>query len=155
MGFSSKALTKEELEIYFDRTISRGPDMMADELEQFADQLEKAKDFTSEMQTLIRKTFSEHQRIIFNGNGYDDAWIKEAEKRGLSNLTSTADALPAYTAKKNVALFTKHGNVNQNPAHSLIFSGRHRALPPWQRSSVLFDTVKKLRLTELHTFFTL
>ena len=83
--------------------------MMADELEQFADQLEKAKDFTSEMQTLIRKTFSEHQRIIFNGNGYDDAWIKEAEKRGLSNLTSTADALPAYTDKKNVALFTKHG----------------------------------------------
>ncbi|MET0017666.1 glutamine synthetase III [Oscillibacter sp.] len=83
--------------------------MMADELEQFADQLEKAKDFTSEMQTLIRKTFSEHRRIIFNGNGYDDAWIKEAEKRGLSNLTSTADALPSYTDKKNVALFTKHG----------------------------------------------
>ena len=95
--------------------------MMADELEQFADQLEKAKDFTSEMQTLIRKTFSEHQRIIFNGNGYDDAWIKEAEKRGLSNLTSTADALPAYTAKKNVALFTKHGQ--RKSGHNSLRAG--------------------------------
>ena len=83
--------------------------MMAEELEQFADQLEKAKDFQSELQELIRKVFTEHQRIIFNGNGYDDAWIKEAEKRGLANLTSTADALPAYTAKKNMDLFIKHG----------------------------------------------
>ncbi|BAL00975.1 glutamine synthetase III [Oscillibacter valericigenes Sjm18-20] len=83
--------------------------IMAEELEQFADQLEKAKDFTSELQILIRKTFSEHRRIIFNGNGYDDAWIKEAEKRGLSNLTSTADALPAYTSPKNIELFTRHG----------------------------------------------
>lgn len=83
--------------------------IMADELEQFADQLEKAKDFTNDLQALIRKSFSEHQRIIFNGNGYDNAWIKEAEKRGLSNLTSTADALPAYTSKKNIELFTKHG----------------------------------------------
>lgn len=83
--------------------------MMAEELEQFADQLEKAKDFQSELQALIRKVFTEHQRIIFNGNGYEDAWIKEAEKRGLSNLTTTADALPAYTAEKNIELFTKHG----------------------------------------------
>lgn len=83
--------------------------MMAEELEQFADQLEKAKDFQSELQALIRKVFTEHQRIIFNGNGYEDAWIKEAEKRGLSNLTTTADALPAYTAGKNIELFTKHG----------------------------------------------
>ena len=83
--------------------------MMAEQLEEFADQLEKAKDFTGELQALIRKTLTEHQRIIFNGNGYEDAWIKEAEKRGLSNLTSTADALPAYTAKKNIDLFTRHG----------------------------------------------
>ena len=83
--------------------------IMAEELEQFANALEQAEDFHSELQALIKKTLTDHQRIIFNGNGYDDAWIAEAEKRGLSNLKSTADALPAYTAKKNVDLFTKRG----------------------------------------------
>ena len=83
--------------------------IMAEELKQFADELEKSKDFQADLSKLIKKTFTEHQRIIFNGNGYDDAWIKEAEKRGLCNLTSTADALPMYTAKKNVDLFVKHG----------------------------------------------
>ena len=83
--------------------------IMAEELNQFADELEKSTDFQADLQKLIKKTFTEHQRIIFNGNGYDDAWIKEAEKRGLANLTSTADALPMYTAKKNVDLFVKHG----------------------------------------------
>ena len=83
--------------------------IMAEELNQFADELEKSTDFQADLQKLIKKTFTEHQRIIFNGNGYEDAWIKEAEKRGLCNLTSTADALPMYTAKKNVDLFVKHG----------------------------------------------
>ena len=83
--------------------------IMAEELKQFADELEKSKDFQADLSKLIKKTFTEHQRIIFNGNGYEDAWIKEAEKRGLCNLTSTADALPMYTAKKNVDLFVKHG----------------------------------------------
>ena len=83
--------------------------IMAEELNQFADELEKSKDFQADLQKLIKRVFTEHQRIIFNGNGYDDAWIAEAEKRGLANLASTADALPAYTAPKNVELFTKHG----------------------------------------------
>ena len=83
--------------------------MMAEELKQFADELEKSKDFQTDLQKLIKRVFTEHQRIIFNGNGYDDAWLKEAEKRGLCNLVSTADALPMYTAKKNVDLFVKHG----------------------------------------------
>ena len=83
--------------------------IMAEELQQFADELEQSKDFQADLSKLSKKTFTEHQRIIFNGNGYDDAWIKEAEKRGLCNLTSTADALPMYTAKKNVDLFVKHG----------------------------------------------
>lgn len=83
--------------------------MMAEELKQFADELEKSKDFQADLSKLIKSVFTEHQRIIFNGNGYDDAWIKEAEKRGLCNLTSAADALPMYTAKKNVDLFVKHG----------------------------------------------
>ena len=83
--------------------------IMAEELKQFSDELETSKDFQTDLQKLIKKTLTEHQRIIFNGNGYDDAWIAKAEKRGLSNLASTADALPMYTAKKNMELFIKHG----------------------------------------------
>ena len=83
--------------------------IMSEELEQFADILEKSSDFQSDLAKLIKKTFTEHQRIIFNGNGYDDAWVVEAEKRGLCNLKSTAEALPAYIAPKNVDLFVKHG----------------------------------------------
>ena len=83
--------------------------IMAEELKQFADELEASRDFQADLEKLIRRVFTEHQRIIFNGNGYDEAWLKEARKRGLSNLTSTADALPMYTAPKNVDLFVKHG----------------------------------------------
>ena len=83
--------------------------IMAEELEQFADELEVSRDFQADLEKLIRRVFTEHQRIIFNGNGYDEAWLEEAKKRGLSNLTSTADALPMYTAPKNVDLFVKHG----------------------------------------------
>ena len=83
--------------------------IMAEELEQFADELEASRDFQADLEKLIRRVFTEHQRIIFNGNGYDEAWLKEARKRGLSNLTSTADTLPMYTAPKNVDLFVKHG----------------------------------------------
>ena len=83
--------------------------IMAEELRQFADELEASRDFQADLPKLIRRVFTEHQRIIFNGNGYDEAWLKEAGKRGLSNLTSTADALPMYTAPKNVDLFVKHG----------------------------------------------
>ena len=83
--------------------------IMAEELQQFADELEGSKDFQGDLQKLIRRVFTEHQRIIFNGNGYDESWVEEAKKRGLYNLTSTADALPCYTAEKNVSLFTRHG----------------------------------------------
>ena len=83
--------------------------IMAEELEQFADELEQAEDFQSALHQLVKKTLTEHQRILFNGNGYDDAWLLEAEKRGLCNLKSAADALPAYIAPKNIRLFVKHG----------------------------------------------
>ena len=83
--------------------------MVADELSQFADQLEKAKDFQSELQKLLRKTFKEHKRILFDGNGYDETWAAEAKKRGLSDLPTTAECLPAYVSEKNIKLFTKHG----------------------------------------------
>ncbi len=83
--------------------------IMAEELKQFADELEPSADFQGDLQKLIRRVFTEHQRIIFNGNGYDGNWIAEAEQRGLSNLKSTADALPAYIQQKNIDLFVKHG----------------------------------------------
>ena len=83
--------------------------IMAEELKQFADELERSGDFQGDLQKLIRRVFTEHQRIIFNGNGYDGNWIAEAERRGLSNLKSTADALPAYVDEKNIELFVKHG----------------------------------------------
>ena len=81
---------------------------VAEELKQFADILEKSKDFNNDLHELIKKTIIEHKRIIFNGNGYDDSWIGEAEKRGLLNLKSTPEALPHYLDEKNVKLFTSH-----------------------------------------------
>ena len=83
--------------------------IMAEELRQFADELEGAEDFRRTLNDLMRRVFTEHKRIIFNGNGYDEAWVREAEQRGLSNFTSAADALPMYTAGKNVELFVRHG----------------------------------------------
>ena len=83
--------------------------IMAEELGEFADILETAVDFDATLQKLVCDALTEHQRIIFNGNGYAGAWEKEAETRGLSNLRSTADALPTYVSEKNVELVTKHG----------------------------------------------
>ena len=83
--------------------------IMAEELEQFADILEKADDFTAALHQLIQRVLKDHQRIIFNGNGYEDAWVQEAQRRGLSNLTCTADALKTYLEPKHIALFSKHG----------------------------------------------
>jgi len=83
--------------------------IMAEELCQFADELEKAEDFDAALQALVCRTLTEHQRIIFNGNGYSKEWEDEAEKRGLSNLRSTAECLPSYVSDKNIELVTKHG----------------------------------------------
>ena len=82
--------------------------IMADELGQFADILEQAQDFKSALQTLLHDTFKAHQRIIFNGNGYDDSWAEEARRRGLSNHRDTVDSMPAYIDPKNISLFTRH-----------------------------------------------
>ncbi|MBR7100137.1 MAG: glutamine synthetase III [Clostridia bacterium] len=83
--------------------------IVAEQLEQFADILEKADDFNEELQKLVAKTLTEHQRIIFNGNGYSAEWEKEAGRRGLLNLRNTAEALPYYVLDKNVKVFEKHG----------------------------------------------
>jgi len=83
--------------------------IMAEELGKFADELEQAEDFDAALQKLVCRTFTEHQRIIFNGNGYSKAWTEEAAKRGLSNYPSTAKCLPTYINQKNIDLVTKHG----------------------------------------------
>ena len=83
--------------------------IMAEELRQFADELEQVNDFHKGLHELIRRVLTEHKRIIFEGNGYDDAWMKEAEVRGLRNLKNSAEALPTFTLPKNLDLMTRHG----------------------------------------------
>jgi len=83
--------------------------IMAEELSKFADELEQAEDFDSALQKLVCRTFTEHQRIIFNGNGYSVKWMEEAARRGLSNYPSTAKCLPTYISQKNIDLVVKHG----------------------------------------------
>ncbi|MBD5080276.1 MAG: glutamine synthetase type III [Ruminococcaceae bacterium] len=92
--------------------------IVADALCEFADKLEKAPDFKSALNSLLIKTFTDHRRIIFNGNGYDASWIKEAEKRGLPNLVSTVDAVPHFEDKKNIDLFVKHRVFSEIEIHS-------------------------------------
>ena len=81
---------------------------VAESLRQYADTLEAADDLETALHFLIRDVIRKHKRIIFNGNGYDDEWVAEAAKRGLSNLRTTPDAAPAYLDDKNVALFERH-----------------------------------------------
>ena len=82
---------------------------VAESLEIYADRLEKADDFETALHEMIRNTIKDHKRIIFNGNGYDDEWIKEAtEERGLMNLRTTPDAIPHLLDKKNVDMLTHH-----------------------------------------------
>ncbi len=92
--------------------------IIAEELCQFADELENAEDFQKSLKSIIIKTIKEHKRIIFNGNNYSEEWVKEAKKRGLLNLKSTVEALPYLTAEKNVKLFEKHGIFTETELHS-------------------------------------
>ena len=80
----------------------------AEEIRQFADQLETSADLESDVRKIVRKVMKEHKRIIFNGDGYSEAWTEEAKRRGLLNLPTTVDALPRYLDQKNVELFTSH-----------------------------------------------
>ena len=82
---------------------------VAESLKIYADRLEKAEDFETALHAMIQKTIKDHKRIIFNGNGYDDAWIKEAtEKRGLCNYRTTPDCIPHSLDEKNVKMLTEH-----------------------------------------------
>jgi len=92
--------------------------IVAETLNQFADSLEKSKNFKGDLAALIKKTISEHKRIVFNGNNYAEEWVVEAQKRGLSNLKTTVDALPQFVSKKSIELFTKHHVFTEVELHS-------------------------------------
>ena len=82
--------------------------LAAEELRQFADELENSTDLEGDVRKLVRRVMKEHKRIIFNGDGYSEAWTEEAKRRGLLNLATTVDALPRYLDQKNVQLFIRH-----------------------------------------------
>ena len=92
---------------------------VAESLRIYADRLEKAEDFETALHEMIKKTIRDHKRIIFNGNGYDDAWIKEATtERGLSNYRTTADCMPHILDEKNVTMLTSLGVFSIDELHS-------------------------------------
>lgn len=111
--------------------------IVAEEFKQFADILEKATDFKTELNDLIRRTIKEHKRIIFNGNGYSEEWPIEAEKRGLLNLKTTVDAIPAYSAEKNLKLFTDHKIYSAQEIYS--------------REEIMFESYSKVIRIEART----
>ena len=94
--------------------------IVADVLDQFADELEKADNFQDALDDLIKRTIKENQNIIFNGNGYSDEWPVEAEKRGLLNLKSTPAAVPAFLAQKNIDVFSKYGVYTETELQSRV-----------------------------------
>ena len=92
--------------------------IVAETLDEFATRLEKATDLNAELQELIKEKIVEHKKIIFNGNGYDDEWVKEAEKRGLLNLKTLPDAMERYLDKQNIEMFTKYGVYSESEMKS-------------------------------------
>ena len=87
--------------------------IVAEELRKFADELEQAEDFEAAVHELVRRTYVEHKRIIFDGNGYSDEWRAEAERRGLPNIANSIDAVEAFTDDIVVELFGKHGVLSR------------------------------------------
>ena len=94
--------------------------IVADVLDEFADELEKADNFQDALDDLIKRTIAENQNIIFNGNGYSDEWTAEAEKRGLLNLRSTPEAIPHLADEKNIQLFARHGVYTETELRSRV-----------------------------------
>ena len=92
--------------------------IVADTLRQFADELEKATDFTGALHDLVARTFREHKRILFNGNNYSEEWTAEAKRRGLLNLPTCADALPRFADRKNIELFERMGVFTEREVRS-------------------------------------
>ena len=110
---------------------------VAESLDDFATELETASDFNAAVHALIVRTLKEHKRIIFNGNGYDEAWIEEAQKRGLLNLRSTPECLPYLIRQENIALFEKYKIYTRSELHS--------------RYEILLDNYSKVMNIEAET----
>ncbi|MDY3889836.1 MAG: glutamine synthetase III [Bacilli bacterium] len=126
---------------------------VAEELDGFAEVLEKAKDFNLELHELIKKTIKEHKRIIFNGNGYDESWKDEAKARGLLNLKTTPEALPYYLDKKNVRLFIGQGIYNENEINArYIIAQEHYAKVVNIEALTCLDMVNKDYLPALSKY---
>jgi len=111
--------------------------IVAEALKQFADKLDKADDFRTSLNELIRDTIKKHKRIIFNGDGYSKEWEIEAEKRGLLNLRTTVDALPYYVTPENLKLFYKHNIYTSTEMQS--------------RHDIILDTYSKTTTIEANT----
>ena len=92
--------------------------VVAEILREFADALESSQDFTGDLTKLTQDTIRNHKRIIFNGNNYSDEWVLEAKNRGLSNLKTTVEALPAFVAPKSIDVFTRHHVFTETEIHS-------------------------------------
>ncbi|MGI6192679.1 MAG: glutamine synthetase III [Christensenellales bacterium] len=127
--------------------------IITEALDEFATELEKADDFQAALRDLIKRTVKAHKRIIFNGNNYSEEWVLEAERRGLLNLESTADALPLFTSEKNISLFTKYGILSETEVRSrcdLLLENYCKML--MIEGYVLSDMVKKSILPAVITF---
>ena len=94
--------------------------IVAEAFSDACDELEKAEDFDRALQELIRRYLTQHQRIIFNGNGYSEDWVKEAEQRGLPNLPSMVDAIPALVTDRSVSMFEKFGVFSRSELESRV-----------------------------------
>jgi glutamine synthetase len=92
--------------------------VVAEILREFADSLESSKNFKKDMAKLVKDTFHEHKRIVFNGNNYSSEWVTEANNRGLSNLKNTVEALPTFISKKSIEVFTHHHVLTKQEIHS-------------------------------------
>ncbi len=104
---------------------------VAESFRQFADALESADDFKAEVAKIIKETFAEHKRIIFDGNGYSYEWEREAERRGLLNLKTSVDAFKCFNLPKNVELFEKHGVMNEveiNSREDILFENYSKVI---------------------------
>lgn len=94
--------------------------IVADELAEIADRLEKSDNVKMEAHEIVKELLTDHRRVIFNGNGYSDAWVEEAERRGLPNLKSMVDAIPSLVTDKAVEMFEKHGVYTKDELESRV-----------------------------------
>lgn len=115
--------------------------IVADVLSDMADELEQAEDFNAAVHDLLKRTIAEHERIIYNGNGYSEEWVKEAERRGLPNIRSMVDAIPALVTDKAVKLFEKHKVFSKSELLS--------------RRDVLYETYSKTLNIEAKTMISM